>query len=364
MANATINTDSNGTFKFVNTDYRISDENSNVQFITDANGDVIAINGLKGKVETTDTEITINGKPVTISGSGGATITYGGDENGITEITGLPTGATISGADLATVRMATPDGTGTLTAFDRVYTIIDGETDGITISGGGEVITDLDSDAYLRIDRTGGYFVNNSMLFYETRDTIRGTSEGTAEIYGEDNVVDVDEGMAASNDTLAAWFIDPDTYERTTGSELTAITDAINSDSVTDTSVLNGDKKFEISAPDSSTNQNIDLSASSGKKDVILKDGEQFIRFNDEGGRVDFTEQKASTVIQGNASGNKFNGSTLLAGVGNDVIFAGAYDYVDAGSGVNTIFLNQVLSSSADRGAFIKMFLKQAEILS
>ena len=62
--------------------------------------------------------------------------------------------------------MAVLNGNGTLTAFGRVYTIIDGETDGITISGGVNIITGLDSDAYLQIDTADWYLVDGDLLKY------------------------------------------------------------------------------------------------------------------------------------------------------------------------------------------------------
>ena len=83
-------------------------------------------------------------------------------------------------------------------------TIEGDEIDGITISGGGNVITGLDSDAYLQIDTADCYFVNGDLFKYKVNETIRGTAEGTAETYGKDNVIDVDDAAASDVDSLTS----------------------------------------------------------------------------------------------------------------------------------------------------------------
>ena len=58
---------------------------------------------------------------------------------------------------------------------------------------------------------------------------------------------------------------------------------------------------------------------------------------------------KAGVIVQGNSSGAKSSESTLLSGSGNDVIFAGSGDIIDASAGANTIFLTTETSLTADR---------------
>ena len=75
----------------------------------------------------------------------------------------------------------------------------------------------------------------------------------------------------------------------------------------------------------------------------------------DEGGVVDLSDEAAPVVIKGNYTENgedeKEGESTLLGGSGNDSIFAGANDYIDAGDGKNEVWL----SSDREENATIAM---------
>lgn len=57
------------------------------------------------------------------------------------------------------------------------------------------------------------------------------------------------------------------------------------------------------------------------------------------GGTLDASGVSGDLILIGNRDGNKTGGSTLTAGAGNDTIYAGDGDRVDAGSGINTVNL-------------------------
>ena len=83
---------------------------------------------------------------------------------------------------------------------------------------------------------------------------------------------------------------------------------------------------------------------------------------NSDGGTADMSNQKAATVMKGNyknssATADKGGESSLLGGSGNDSIFAGASDVIDAGAGTNTIKLTDASKrgTNAESGATIAM---------
>ena len=81
-----------------------------------------------------------------------------------------------------------------------------------------------------------------------------------------------------------------------------------------------------------------------------------------EGGTSDLSSLKSAVILQGNnaydANGKaieKTGSSTLLGGTGNDTVFAGSTDVVDAGAGVNRVVLQESRNADADSGVEIKM---------
>ena len=77
----------------------------------------------------------------------------------------------------------------------------------------------------------------------------------------------------------------------------------------------------------------------------------------DGGGTADLSTQKASVLLQGNYTTTKefkTGSSILLGGSGNDTIFAGSGDSINAGAGSNTVILQESRSADAESGATIQ----------
>ena len=307
----------------------------------EANGSLSAINGLEGIVKTVDKEIEINGDAVTVTGAGTATLTYGADASGITEISGLTNNATVKGAENAALNLVGSASTSiasSLTVGDNTFKLLN-DKDGVTITGG-KVVEGLDSGASLVAD-AGTYTINGTELAVAAGETIRGTSEGTAEIYSADNVAEVDKTTAENAESLAAAIIDTTEYATVSTASVEA---AFAEDG--DKSVLDGDLKFAATMASGEKEQELDFTENTGRKDVTLSDttadGTQAVKFNDAGGNVAQVSKDAKGTKEielGNggdvaviAAGTKATVS-VTAGKGSDSIVSGADATVDVSAG-------------------------------
>ncbi|MBR4641989.1 MAG: hypothetical protein IKO74_04620 [Selenomonadaceae bacterium] len=84
-------------------------------------------------------------------------------------------------------------------------------------------------------------------------------------------------------------------------------------------------------------------------KDTYGDDYGQLVGFTDkEGGVLDASDIAEDLILIGNRESDKLGGSSLKSGTGNDTLFGGENDVIDAGAGSNQIILD---AETEDRGA-------------
>ena len=111
------------------------------------------------------------------------------------------------------------------------------------------------------------------------------------------------------------------------------------------------DRKSRITVHNKNTNHQtmIRLFGYKDNPDTYGDDYGQLVGFTGkDGGALDASDIAEDLILIGNRTGNKTAGSSLKSGIGNDTIFGGENDVIEAGTGENQILLDTV---TADRGA-------------
>ena len=83
------------------------------------------------------------------------------------------------------------------------------------------------------------------------------------------------------------------------------------------------------------------------------REKQKTVATNSDGGTINKSASKESILAVGNLDGQK-GASNITTGSGNDIIFGGSGDVIDAGTGNNAVFLNQTENYS-DVGAEVKL---------
>ena len=328
-ANAVVNTANNvsvvtaeqGTFTFPNGIYNLSGSDS-VSFVTDANSNVVDIQGFSGTLTSNQHNITVNGAAVYTSNTDVSLISSG---NGVGTVTGLQDEDVITAPDGTKVIMPA---TSTITVNRREYTLFD-DADGIIISGSTQpTISGLDPDANLVVANGGTYVVNkNTTLQAVNGDRIIGDPEGTAHIYeGSDIYFESDTDVESIIEAITG-ISETDTKQTNVATDST-IGQALNEG---DTSGADGNLKVTLTNPDTDTEtaQSVNFSSNTGVKEATLEKGDQNLAFNNEGGNV--------AIVDSDSTGKK---NIALGNGGDLVVVEGetkAEVNVTAGTGKDTI---------------------------
>ena len=410
----------NGTFTFVNDEYTLNDTLDAVfDFLTDENSRVRGLDNFSGSVSGSFDGFTINGKTLNLSDSD---VTVETDGENITNIIGLNNGGSIDG-EIGDTSLVIPEGEVTIngTGFK-----LEGDEDGATLSGNGSVISGLDKDATLSIDKPGTYTIDGKSFDIQAGDSITANRDGAYKIDPKDppitektdaedilargdNPVYIDStssGASAvdlSGDNDLALIDSPDARVTvTTGEGTDTVVVRHNADVTVDldedggtliiptkgrvtlenydgdnasvktyeySNIVGAVKSNEIKFGDGTMTLGDAIvtfdpeagNIGSTTANLVNAHGEkQPVAFtHDGGGTIDTSDSTENYLIKGNYAENvddtqKSGGSSIVAGIGNDTILAGAGDYVDAGNGSNQIYLtDRDLRRSVSEGATI-----------
>ena len=410
----------NGTFTFVNDEYTLNDTLDAVfDFLTDENSRVRGLDNFSGSVSGSFDGFTINGKTLNLADQN---VTVETDGENITNIIGLKSGGSIDG-EIGDTSLVIPEGEITIngTGFK-----LEGDEDGATLSGNGSVISGLDKDATLSIDKSGTYTIDGKSFDIQAGDSITANRDGAYKIDPKDppitektdaedilargdNPVYIDStssGASAvdlSGDNDLALIDSPDARVTvTTGEGTDTVVVRHNADVTVDLDEDGG--TLIIPTKGNVTLENYDGDNASVKTyeysnivgavksneikfgDGTMTLGDAIVTFDPEagnigsttanlvnahgekqpvafthdgGGTIDTSDSTENYLIKGNYAEStddtqKSGGSSIVAGIGNDTILAGAGDYVDAGNGSNQIYLtDRDLRRSVSEGATI-----------
>lgn len=163
-----------------NDEYTFTNAGGTVDF--DANGNITGIGGYVGDLALTekDSGLTINGDTLTFDfADDDQTVTAAVETGGVTSVTGLNDGDTISSTNNKTVfdfntDSTDDDFTDIFTVNDKVFTVV-GDNNNISITAGG-VVTGLDQDAYMYAS-AGAISVNGAEYSAEDIATANETGE-------------------------------------------------------------------------------------------------------------------------------------------------------------------------------------------
>ena len=149
VSNMIVTTDNNGNFKVGNEIYTLEDVNRSVTFLTAGNGAVLEVTECEGTLKTSANSVKVNYTTFTTSNTDASIISA---SVGISRVTGLVSGDSVSGALETTTVIISSDGTLTINEHDY---ILSGDTSGVEIT---DNRTDgLDNNASLRVGVAGNY---------------------------------------------------------------------------------------------------------------------------------------------------------------------------------------------------------------
>ena len=167
-----VTTAENGTFIFGADNFNVVDTaDESVDFITDENSHVKAIENFTGSISGPLDGVTINGKSISVVGDN---VTVESDGENITNISGLQNGNEISG-DLKDMHLVIEDGEVTIngTGFK-----LEGDDNGVVVTDNGADVTDLDKDATLTVEEGGTYTINDKTFTLEDGDALTVNRDG------------------------------------------------------------------------------------------------------------------------------------------------------------------------------------------
>ena len=257
--NVSVVTAEQGTFTFPNGVFNIA-SNNGVSFVTDANSNVVDIQGFSGTLTSNQHNITVNGAAVYTSNTDASLISSG---NGVGTITGLKDKDVITAPDSTKVIMPA---TSTITVNRREYALV-GDEDGVIISGSTQpTISGLDDGAVLSVTNGGTYIANNSTLNAINGDRIIGDPEGTAHIY-EESDIDFESDTSASYIIEAVTGISETDTKQTNVATDSTIGQALNEG---DTSGADGNLKVTLTNPDTDSEvaQSVNFASNTGVKEA------------------------------------------------------------------------------------------------
>ena len=327
--NVSIATEGNGAFTFPNGTFNIEGDPNGVTFVTDGNSKVKDIRDFVGTLTSDQNEVTVNGAAVYTSNTD-ASITSAG--TGVSAITGIKDGDTVSAPD-ATAVIVTPETTDTaiVTVNGKEYTL-SGDTDGVTIAGSTTpTVSGLDPNAQLLTGAAGMYVVNDTPLQASIGATVVGDPEGSAHVYAPTDITideNTDTEEVIKQVTGSTEVGEQDKYVQHLDEEETQ--ELVDDIAAGDTSKADGNLELQLSNTDTDTSetQTVDFSNNKGIKKATMKEGNQAISFNNEGGNI--------AIVSSDATGNK----EINLGNGGDVAVIEETDVttnVKAGRGADNI---------------------------
>ena len=318
--NLSVITNSQGAFTFGSDTYSISGDTS-VTFETDDESKVKNISDFVGSLKTSSNEVTVNGAEFETSNTDAVILSTG---EGISGVNNLQSGDTISG-EISSAAVSMPgvaNGSTSLTVNGKTFELLN-DGNGVVIQG--DEINGLATNASLKAT-AGTYTINGTVLNVANDEVIYGTAEGTAEIYSAENTKPVDDSTTKDIEKLVE-AVGIDTVGYTEVAE--SLQSAINNGTAEN---LDGNMSFTLDNNDNST-QSLDLSETTGAKNISLKDGDQEITFNDQDGNIvqigsDASGDKNINLGNGEATaiiakGTKAN-ATVNFGTGKGKLVSGA----------------------------------------
>lgn len=358
-ANMNILTEEAGEFTFNNGVYTISGDDS-VTFETDGNSRVKNVANVVGTVQSSASNNTINGAAVS---SNDTDVTIVASEGGVSAVLGAKDGDSISVPDGTAVEVAgssDPKITSTFAVNGKEFAVT-GDTDTVVYTPGStDSISGLAPGASLRAVNTAGlYNVNGSDVYATVGAVIIGDEEGTAHVYDPSDV-----DITADDD--------PETVvEKVTGGTSTQdkYVDKLDSETAQAALAAGGtalDGNLEVSlgggTGTSSTDsvETADFSNSKGiKKATMNGEGNQNVKFNDEGGNIAIVgddAEGAKNVSLGGGGDLAVVGKTgattpvnIKAGRGQDsVVSQGRNVAVDVSAGGPTKLMANGLGASME----------------
>ena len=309
-ANMNILTDEAGEFTFNNGKYTISGDD-NVTFETDNRSNVKNVADVVGTVQSSARNNTINGAAVS-SNDTDVTIVAAG--SGISAVLGAKDGDSINVPEGTAVEMDM-DGnsdTAAITVNGKTFEVT-GDTDTVAFTAGSpDSISGLAPGASLRaVNTAGNYNVNGSDVYASVGAVIIGDEEGTAHVYDPSDV------------NISADDTPEQVIEKVTGGASTEdkYVEAMDSDTAQAAltqggSALDGNLEMTLGGGTGTTSgdsvETADFSNSKGIKKVTMNgDGNQDVKFNDEGGNI--------AVLGNDAEGEK----NISLGNGGDLAVVG-----------------------------------------
>ena len=307
--------------------------NAGGSVLFDVNGDVLGIYGYEGDLVLyeTDDGLIINGDTINLDFSDNTTsVTATVESTGVTSVSTLADGDTVSSSNSTTTFNFTTDNTDGDTA--DVFTVngktfyVYNDNNGIAITAGG-VVTGLDEDAYLQAS-AGPITVNGIPYSAEdiaTTDAITGTNETIIGFMPKDETKGVSSFLTdyyhpifytgTTDDDLqgARWLNGTydNTYRETTVENLTELNRTADADTINSRIYLDGvDPDATVTAAFNNAGKNLAIVTEDarGTKNIVLGDrGDAVIMM----GRDEY-----STV-------------NVVGGEGNDTIFVGGRDNVE-----------------------------------
>ena len=310
-----------GTFTFPNGIFNVSDNDGVVAFVTDANSNVVDIQGFAGTLTSNQNNVTVNGAAIYSNNTDASLVSSG---SGVGTISGLKDNDSVTAPDGTQVIMPAESD---LTVNNRKYTLT-GDENGISISGSTQpTVGGLDSGAVLEVANGGTYVVNNTTLQAVNGSKIIGDPEGTAHIYEDSDIY-------FESDTEVTAIIEAVTGISETDTKQTNVsTDSTLGQSLNEGDNSNADGNLKVTLTntdtDTETAQTVNFASNTGVKNATLESGNQNLTFNNEGGNV--------AVVGSSATGEK----TITLGNGGDLVVVegetGASVSVKAGTGNDTI---------------------------
>ena len=170
----------NGTFTFVTDEYTLNDTLDAIfDFLTDENSRVKGIDNFAGSVSGSFDGFIINGKTLNLVDTD---VTIETDGVNITNILGLHSGGSING-EIGDTSLVIPEGEVTINGTGFT---LEGDEDGASLSGNGSVISGLDKDATLSVDKPGTYEVDGKTFTLQADDSITANRDGAYKIDPKD----------------------------------------------------------------------------------------------------------------------------------------------------------------------------------
>ena len=300
--NAYVVTEEVGAFTFGESDvprdtYTISGDSS-VTFETDGKSQVKNIADFAGTLQSTAYENTVNGAVVAVDTDAAVTdVSIVSAGTGVSSVLGLGDGDSVTVPNGTSVQMPATSSSDTdtaLTVNGKTYGL-EGDTDGVAIKAGSAVdtISGLAAGARLTVGASGVYNVNDEIISADIGDVIIGDEEGSAHVESPDDVnFDSDTSTEEIvNQITGAGSGSTDRYVESL--EAAAADSIVDSTDPAVAASLNGNIQMTISGGTDTTEsgatkpQTADFSNNTGIKKVDLQgDGDQNVKFNDEGGNI------------------------------------------------------------------------------